>query len=165
MGSAHLKESIMVERYPEGTTTSIEDFRRSSWRDAVDFSGRKGYHSLWRSLSEAASAAIQSGDLSQGKVLWLMADACSMMLKPASTNEPFKPIMVMEGKRTSISEDFLEQDINLFAQISEEVTEPLLMEALDHSTTTMASRYAHLANEHKSKIANHLRTTFADRKE
>jgi integrase len=37
-------------------------------------------------------------------------------------------------------------------------TERELMEALGHSTTAMASRYAHLANEHKRRVASRLET-------
>jgi tetratricopeptide (TPR) repeat protein len=113
----------MEERYPEGTTASIDDFRRSGWKAAIESSEREDYHSMWSALSRAASAALASGDASQAKVLWLLADACSMMLKPASVNEPFQPIMVMEGKRTALPEDFKDPDVDLLAEISEEVND------------------------------------------
>ena len=35
-------------------------------------------------------------------------------------------------------------------------TERELMESLGHSTPAMASRYAHLANEHKRRVASRL---------
>lgn len=110
-----------MQRYPENTIVDIEAFRRSNWKIAVDSSDREGYLSMWHSLSAAARTAIENGNTSEGKALWLLADACSMMLKPSSANEPFKPIMIMDGKRSSLPEDFQEPDVALLAQFSEEV--------------------------------------------
>jgi integrase len=41
-------------------------------------------------------------------------------------------------------------------------TERELMEALGHSTTAMASRYAHLANEHKRRVASRLESAIGE---
>ena len=119
-----------MHRYPESTTASIDDFRSSAWKAAIESSKREDYHSMWDSLSDAARAALDNGNPSQAKVLWLLADACSMMLKPESANEPLKPIMVMGERRTSVPEDFQEQDVSLLAQISEEVDDPRLQSRL-----------------------------------
>lgn len=108
-------------RYPENTKADIEDFRRSDWKKAIEAGTRDGYHGMWRSLSNAARAAIENGKVSEGKVLWLLADACSMSLNPSSANEPFSPFIVMAGRRSSLPEDFQESDVTLLAQISEEV--------------------------------------------
>jgi hypothetical protein len=59
-------------------------------------------------------------------MLWLLADACSMMLRPASRNEPFKPFGVIDGKRSALPEDFQESDVVLFSQIIEEIDNPWL---------------------------------------
>lgn len=115
-----------MERYPENTTADIEDFRRSDWRTVIGSSQQRDYVGLWHSFSEAARGAIERENTSQGKVLWLLADACSMMLKPESANEPFAPFMVMQGRRSALPEDFQEQDVDLLAQISEEIDEPWL---------------------------------------
>lgn len=110
-----------MQRYPENVSLDIDDFRHSAWRVAVNSSEQEGYFGMWQSLSAAAKAAIENGKLSEGKVLWLLADACSMMLNPGSTNEPFKPFMVVSGRRSSLPEDFHASDIALFSQFSEEV--------------------------------------------
>ncbi|WP_218081249.1 DUF4209 domain-containing protein [Anthocerotibacter panamensis] len=110
-----------MQRYPENIHVNIEDFRRSDWKSAIDSRAREDYPSMWQSLSAAARAAIESGEIAEGKVLWLLADACSMMLNPRSANEPFKPFMVMNGKRSSVPEDFQQSDVTLFAQIAEEI--------------------------------------------
>lgn len=76
---------------------------------------------MWHSLSGAAQAAVENGKLREGKTLWLLADACSMMLEPSSPNEPFKPLVIGRGKRSTLPEDFQASDIELFSQFSEEV--------------------------------------------
>lgn len=119
-----------MQRFPEGTVVNIEDFRRSNWKAAINSSGEGGYHGRWKALSDAARAAIVNGDSSQGKVLWLLADACSMMLKPGSGNEPFKPMMIMQGKRSALPEDFQPQDVDLLAEVAEEVDDSWLQARL-----------------------------------
>ena len=49
-----------------------------------------------------------------------------MMLSPDSVNEPFKPFTVFANKRSIIPEDFLEADIDFFAQIVDVVNHPWL---------------------------------------
>lgn len=108
-------------RYPENTIIEIDDFRQSDWKVTIDSSDRDGYASMWQSLSAAAKTAIENGRVSQGKALWLLADACSMVLTPTSANQPFKPCWVMDGKRSSLPEDFEKSDVALFAQFSAEI--------------------------------------------
>jgi len=112
-----------MERYPEDIEISIEDFRNSDWLAAITHADREEYSSLWQSLSSAAGQAVKDGKFKEGKALWLLADACSMMLKPSSLNEPFKPFMVMDGKRSALPEDFLPSDLEIFSQIVEEITD------------------------------------------
>ncbi|MHB1098237.1 MAG: DUF4209 domain-containing protein [Burkholderiales bacterium] len=119
-----------MERYPEQTTATIESLRNSGWREALTADDRKGYPSMWQSLSSAARTAVEKGLLSEGKGLWLLADACSMMLNPSSHNEPFKPFMVMNGRRSSLPSDFQPQDVDLFAAFAEEVDDPWLQARL-----------------------------------
>src|SRR4030042_5909283 len=108
-----------MEGYPQDLTVGIDDFRRSNWKLAIASSEREGYSSMWQSLSAAARSAIEEGRISEGKVLWLLADACSMMLNPGSANEPFKPIMAMFGKRSSLPEDFQQSEAELFSLLAE----------------------------------------------
>lgn len=110
-----------MERYPENTQVGPEDFRRSGWKEILTSTTRDGYSDMWQVFSSAARQAIEGKKTAEGKVLWLLADACSMMLNPASVNEPFKPIMVMDGKRSVLPEDFQEVDVKLFSQIAEEI--------------------------------------------
>ena len=94
-----------MQRYPENISLNIDDFRHSGWRNAVISSNQESYCGMYSSFISAAQAAIEDGKMSEGKVLWLLADACSMMLTPVSPNEPFKPFMVWMGKRSALPED------------------------------------------------------------
>lgn len=81
---------------------------------------------MWHALSVAARSAIEQGQHTHGKVLWLLADACSMMLSPASQNEPFKPSAVFNDRRSVIPDDLSESDIDFFAQIVDAVDDSWL---------------------------------------
>lgn len=113
-----------VERYPAHLPISAADFEASGWRDILAGSPHEGYSSIWHDFSAEARKAIDEGRLAHGKVLWLLADACSMMLSPQSLNEPYKPFMVMDGKRSVIPDDLLDSDLAFFAEIINDVDEP-----------------------------------------
>lgn len=110
-------------RYPEDTTASIEDFRCSDWKKAIAEASSygDGYYGLWQSFSTEAKSAIKNGKVSEGKILWLLADACSMALNPGSDNEPFKPFAILDGRRSLIPDDLQEPEVDLLFQISEEI--------------------------------------------
>lgn len=110
-----------VERYPESVVVTPQDFSECGWRDALADSAREGYSAMWQALSAGAKQAMEQGRVSHGKALWLLADACSMMLSPRSVNEPFKPSMVMDGRRSSIPDDLTAEDIAVFAQVVEDI--------------------------------------------
>lgn len=111
------------ERYPEDLPVSLEDFLVSGWKQALNNASREGYSAMWGVLSEAARNAIELGRNEHGKVLWLLADACSMMLSPSSQNEPFKPFTEFHDRRSVIPDDLPETDVIFFAQIIDAVDE------------------------------------------
>lgn len=114
------------ERYPENLVISLDDFLASEWRQALNNAPREGYSAMWQAFSMAARSSIDQGRNENGKVLWLLADACSMMLSPASQNEPFKPYAVLHDRRSVIPDDMLEADITFFAKIVDAVDDDWL---------------------------------------
>lgn len=110
-----------MERYSRDLIISVDDFRRSGWKPALASCVRQDYPAMWQSLSSAARAAIETGSVSEGKALWLLADACSMILTPSSPTDPFGPFMNLGDTRTSLPSDFLPSDIELFSLFVEEV--------------------------------------------
>jgi hypothetical protein len=105
------------QRYPEDLVISAQGFADSGWKEAITQASREGYSAMWQALSAAARGAIEQGRNEHGKVLWLLADACSMMLSPSSQNEPFRPFAVFHDRRSVIPDDLLDADITFFAQI------------------------------------------------
>lgn len=114
------------ERYPQDLLVSLQDFQASGWKEAIALATREGYSAMWQALSAAARSAIAQGRVEHGKVLWLLADACSMMLVPSSPNEPFKPFAVFHDRRSVIPDDLLDSDIAFFAEIVDEIDDPWL---------------------------------------
>ncbi|MEI7038282.1 DUF4209 domain-containing protein [Fulvimonas yonginensis] len=110
-----------MQRYPEGLVVTQQDFADSGWREALADGATESYSAMWRAFSAAARTAIEAKHLVRGKVLWLLADACSMMLRPKSISEPYQPIMVIEGKRSATLDDFAEADIFFFSQIVDDI--------------------------------------------
>ncbi|MFC1888650.1 DUF4209 domain-containing protein [Thermodesulfobacteriota bacterium] len=115
-----------MERFPDHIKATLNDFKKCGWLETIEEARREDYSSMWQALSAAARQAMEKKQLSEAKVLWLLADACSMMLRPSSMNEPFKPCMVMDGKRSALPEDFKEEDVAFFKKIITEITDPKL---------------------------------------
>ncbi|MCG5531461.1 DUF4209 domain-containing protein [Halorhodospira halochloris] len=114
------------ERYPADLKVTAEHFAKSGWKQAIDGARREGYSAMWSALSGAARQAMADEKLAEGKVLWLLADACSMTLRPERSNNPFDPFFVMEGRRSGLPEDFAEEDIAFFAEIVEQADDAWL---------------------------------------
>lgn len=117
---------IENERYPMDLVVSTDDFANCGWKDVLDKTSREGYSAMWQAFSAAARTAMNEGRREHGKVLWLLAYACSMMLVPASPNEPFKPFAVFHDRRSVIPDDFSDSDIAFFAQIVDAVDDDWL---------------------------------------
>jgi hypothetical protein len=115
-----------LTRYPADTPIRREAFESSRWDEALDAAAREDYSSMWQALSTAAREAVDGGRPEQVRVLWLLADACSMMLKAESINEPFKPFMVMDGKRSALPEDLGDDEIAFLSSIYGKLGDPKL---------------------------------------
>jgi hypothetical protein len=104
-------------RYPSDLVVTPQDFAESGWKEVLKQAPREGYSAMRQPFFDAERKAIEEDRQAQGKVFWLLANACSMMLTPKSHNEPFKPFAIMEGARSAIPDDFSDSDIAFFAQI------------------------------------------------
>ncbi|WP_427501801.1 DUF4209 domain-containing protein (plasmid) [Methylomonas sp. MED-D] len=108
------------DRYPANVEISYNDFLNCKWKDILsNIPDWQGYLSLWRAFSSGSRQATEEGESVRAKILWLFADICSMALSPKSLNEPFKPFMEMEGRRSVIPDDLLDADIEFLADIVE----------------------------------------------
>lgn len=115
------------KRYPKDLAITLQDFEVSGWKEAVDQALSENYPMLSQSLSEAAHIAIELGQLKTGKILWLLADACSMVLSPSKDREdPFKPYIDFATRRTVTTDSFLDADITFFTEIADAIDHILL---------------------------------------
>jgi hypothetical protein len=146
-----------MERYPEDINITLDDFNSCGWRKAIEEARGEDYSSMCQELSSCAKKVTEEGRLPDGKALWLLADACSMMLKPQSLNEPFAPYMVMDGKRSALPEDFKEEDIVFFTQIIPHIDDPKLSARISEIVWLLLKprdpQYALIAIDNYRKIA------------
>ena len=114
------------QRYPADLPVTLEDFKGCGWKEVLQGIAEEdfGYSALWSAFSKAAGSAMEAGRQKHAKVLWLLADACSMMLHPNSLTEPFKPFAVFQDRRSALPEDFTAEDLSLFRSVMEFVDDP-----------------------------------------
>ena len=105
---------------------ALDAFKDSGWEAVFEDLSREGYTPISEALNKAAANADQDGRPDHGKVVRLLAEACSMTLSPEKRNDPFGPAWVCGGTRSTISDDFTEAEIRLFAEITESIDQPLL---------------------------------------
>lgn len=112
---------MSADRFPADLVVTPDDFDACGWKEVLTATTREGYSSIWQAFSAAARKAIADGRMNHGKVLWLLADACSMMLSPSSVNEPFRPFFVMDGERSVVPDDLADVDVAFYAQIVDRI--------------------------------------------
>lgn len=117
---------MTADRYPSDLIVTAQDFAECGWTNTPANEEREDYPSMWQAFSSAARKASEENRPSHGKALWLLADACSMMLSPKSINEPFKPFMVMDGRRSVIPDDLSESDIAFYAEVVDAIDDAWL---------------------------------------
>ena len=121
------------ERYPKDMVLTADDFAGCGWKEVLAGADRESfleaYHFRQHAFSDAAKQALGEGRQTHGKVLELLADACSMLLSPDSANEPFKPVADFcpsGGRRSVIPDDLSETDVAFFAEIVKIIDDPWL---------------------------------------
>ena len=117
-------------RYPIAQMVTQQDVTASGWRDVLTNSAEVGWSHMWHDFSGAARDADQDGRLAHARVLWLLADACSMRLIPSSANDPFRPDFVLEGKRSAVPSDFSADDLAIVEMAATEIGEPWMKSRL-----------------------------------
>ena len=104
----------------------IDAFKDDEWKAVWDGDPNRGYTSASQALHDAAKKANDDGNYPLGTLLSLLAEACSMMLVPDKPSDPFHPIWVGGGRRSTIPDDFTDSEIGFFAEVAESIENPLL---------------------------------------
>ena len=114
------------DRYPSDLIVTVQDFEECHCDTLLATVAQEGYFAMWQALSKAAKTAMDENRLHHGKVFWMLADACSMALSPESHNEPFKPFMMLKDRRSTIPDDFSDQDITFFSEVVDAIDDARL---------------------------------------
>lgn len=112
-----MDSKVIADTYPLDLIVTMSDFNACGWESVVEACEEKSYSSLTDAFSFAATEVKQKGLVSQSKVLWLLANACSMQLSPQSLNQPFKPSIQIVNARSPIPDDFTPADLLFFSEI------------------------------------------------
>ena len=110
-------------RPPDSVQPTLNDFQDCGWEAGK--SATAGYFDWWNFLASKATEANQAGALSKARMLWLLADACSLRLTPANTNEPLRATEVDEFRQPRGVASF-EPYAQLLSEIYPLTDEPLL---------------------------------------
>ncbi len=103
----------------EEINITIDDFHNCNWRHAIEEAKQKKYSYvlMFEHLHSYANVASEEGKQAEEKILLLLARACSMIFQSSSLNEPFGPLIDMGGERSTIPDDFKDDDIIFFSKI------------------------------------------------
>ena len=106
------------ERYPADLVVTKEDFLQSGWKEAISGLERSSDTSRCSALLNAERRAFDDGQLSRGKVLSILRNACSWGELPENVTE--------------LPEGVTEAEIAFFAEIVDEIDDPWLKAHLAH---------------------------------
>lgn len=109
--------------YTSDLAITLDDYKKTDISSLLVEVKMKGIEYYQEVLTRHAKANIERGSIKEGKVLWMLSDACSMMLNPESPNQPFKPWFIGGGRRSALPDDFKEEDIKFFTDILTEITD------------------------------------------
>lgn len=87
---------------------------------------KHGYYSICSIYSEHSKLERENQNEALAYALDLAAAICSMILRPDSVNEPFQPLMQLEGKRSAIADDFENEQLFFIENVLEGIKEPLV---------------------------------------
>jgi len=113
--------------------------------------GELEYFDLQNWLSQKANDALTENDIKASEILRFLEAICSIWGNYESTEEPFRPMAILDGKRTIIPEDLTDQDQKALVLIADKVKHPLLAARVNdlvwylHAAGKDSYRYAQAA--------------------
>lgn len=109
-----------------------ELFLECNWNYDISPEAHYGYSSVMSYLQKSSKEMLERGKTEHSKALELLAQATSMMLESSSINEPFKAYFhdFQKGRRSTLPEDFTEDELAFFDEIISDINEPWLKSRL-----------------------------------
>jgi hypothetical protein len=118
------EQGSMNELDKPPTTFTVQSFRDTRWRQA---GAQDNYFALSEGLRALAKHADGEGSKVESAALNLLADLCGMGLDVDTGKGPFRPFVVMDGRRSLLPEDLAENEVEAVAAFCEEaLAYPLL---------------------------------------
>jgi hypothetical protein len=108
------------------TEITKRDFDNCGWEKIINQAKRNEYSTISHEFEARSNSLFKKGKLKEAKILNLFAAACSMMLNPNSLDKPFSPLMIMNGKRSALPEDFDKNDLDFFEKVVPFIDHPKL---------------------------------------
>ena len=98
-----------------------EDFAECGWKAVLSECEGDSYAAISKAFFDASGKADSEGCRRHGRALWLIAQACFMMLDPSDRNAPFRSAVVFGGNRSAIAEDFVQFGLSHFDSILDDI--------------------------------------------
>jgi hypothetical protein len=111
---------------PIWTGVTIDDLSVVDFEAPVRGTTAADCSELWTSFNDASATSMAANDLPSAKVFKLLGAIVQFHFRPRDMNSPFGPMVVMEGRRSAIPEDFRGFYAEVIAAAAEKSTVPAL---------------------------------------
>src|SRR4051794_15915044 len=103
------------------------DFHSVDWQGVVDTCQEKECSKYREAYFAKATIAAEKGDKQAESIYLLLGHACSLHLNPDDIEAPLHPFAVFADRRSTIVEDFDDQQIDVLAEIVPEIRDGELL--------------------------------------
>lgn len=121
----------MTLRDSSGPITA-QDLISCGWEDVVGEPDEQSWTAMECGFRNAAAIAFEQDHEADGHALRLLAALCSMMLSVSDSKNPFGPLLVFEGQRSTTPDDLLPSELSAVAAFVPTVENPWLKGRLAH---------------------------------
>lgn len=120
-----MSDKEIEEKQPLMDVATLADFVHIDPSAILALSNSLHFHTLQSTFQEASQAAKASGDEASVRAYNVLAVICSYHFNPDRA-DAFTPQMIMDGQRTLIPSDFVEQQFKILVQVVAKFDHPLL---------------------------------------
>lgn len=104
----------------------IEAFRPDVVVTAIGATPVVDNNDIHSRLTATSSAAREAGDMSSADALHILAGMASYHFVPDDRVEPFRPMAIMDGRRSLIPSDLLAAQVDVLAEVGADIGHPAL---------------------------------------
>jgi hypothetical protein len=141
---------------------AADDLKKVDFDGVLADPGAIDPHDHWAPLHQAAQAAREREDEIAANAFKLMAGLCSMSIDPENSAEPFRPRLILEGRRSMIPADLPAEQYAALAAIAASLGAPALRARVADLCWTVDRRAAEMAELAVDAYAASLKGVLAD---